>query len=260
MIADHIAVSYDKVAIIDNLSIDLPSGAMTTIIGANGSGKSTLLKALTRIHPIQKGHIYLDGEAIDKLPTKEVAKRLALLPQILEATEGITVFDLVSYGRFPHQKYLGNLTPQDREKIYWAMEETGITSFANLAVDSLSGGQRQRVWIAMALAQDTDTIFLDEPTTYLDMNHQLEVLELLQRLNQKQHKTIIMVLHDLNLSSRFSDVLIAMKDGTIKYQGTPEEIMTPSILEDIFGVKAAIIPDPDTKKPILLTYQLLRKD
>ncbi|HEM3540585.1 TPA: ABC transporter ATP-binding protein, partial [Streptococcus suis] len=181
-------------------STSIPKGSITTIIGANGCGKSTLLKALTRIIPVQEGAIYLDGQAISQLPTKEVAKKLALLPQVLEATEGISVYELVSYGRFPHQNGLGHLTDQDREKINWALEVTQTAPYARLPVDDLSGGQRQRVWIAMALAQDTDTIFLDEPTTYLDLNHQLEVLELLKELNQSRQKTIVMVLHDVNLS------------------------------------------------------------
>ena len=167
------------------------------------------------------------------------------------------MYELVSYGRFPHQKYLGNLTSFDRDKIHWAMEVTKVTPYANLDVDSLSGGQRQRVWIAMALAQDTDTIFLDEPTTYLDMNHQLEILELLYRLNQENHKTIIMVLHDLNLAARFSDCLVAMKDGEIKYQGSAKEIMTDAILKDIFHIKAQIVTDPIFNRPTLLSYQLL---
>lgn len=255
--AEYISVAYDRHNIIENLSLTLPNQAITTIIGSNGSGKSTLLKALTRIIPIQDGQIFLDGQAIAKLPTKEVAKKIALLPQVLEATQGISVYELVSYGRFPHQKYLGTLSQKDREKIYWAMEMTGVSAYANWQVDSLSGGQRQRVWIAMALAQDTDTIFLDEPTTYLDMNHQLEILELLQKLNQENHKTIIMVLHDLNLASRFSDHLIAMKDGIIKHQGPPENIMTAEILEEIFKIKSQIVSDPDSHRPILLTYNLL---
>ncbi|MFC3927130.1 ABC transporter ATP-binding protein [Streptococcus caprae] len=255
--AEGIQVAYDKKVIIDDLSLGLPPGQVTTIIGANGCGKSTLLKALTRIQAIQDGAIFLDGDSIAHLPTKEVAKKIALLPQVLEATEGVTVYDLVSYGRFPHQRYLGNLTTQDREKIHWAMEVTKTTEFATMEVDALSGGQRQRVWIAMALAQDTDTIFLDEPTTYLDMNHQLEVLELLQRLNQENGKTIIMVLHDLNLSARFSDHLIAMKNGVICYQGSPQEIMTSDILKEIFSIDAQIIQDPHSQQPILLTYQLL---
>lgn len=255
--AESIQVAYDQTVVIDDLSLQIPHQKITTIIGANGCGKSTLLKALTRIQAINKGQILLDGQAIAQLPTREVAKKLALLPQVLEATEGISVYELISYGRFPHQKYLGNLTKHDRDKIHWAMEVTKVVEFAKLDVDSLSGGQRQRVWIAMALAQDTDTIFLDEPTTYLDMNHQLEVLELLQRLNRQTQKTIVMVLHDLNLSARFSDYLIAMKNGSIKYQGDVKEIMTAPILRDIFQIDAQIIEDPIHKRPVLLTYQLI---
>lgn len=255
--AEHISVAYEDKVILKDLSLDLLDGNITTIIGSNGCGKSTLLKALTRIQAIKSGQILIDGETIAKLSTKEVAKKIALLPQVLEATEGISVYELVSYGRFPHQKYLGNLTSFDRDKIHWAMEVTRVTPYANLDVDSLSGGQRQRVWIAMALAQDTDTIFLDEPTTYLDMNHQLEILELLYRLNQENHKTIIMVLHDLNLAARFSDCLVAMKDSEIKYQGSAEEIMTDAILKDIFHIKAQIVTDPIFNRPTLLSYQLL---
>ncbi|MEY8700531.1 ABC transporter ATP-binding protein [Streptococcus ferus] len=255
--AESIQVAYDQKRVLDNLSVAIPDQKITTIIGANGCGKSTLLKALTRIQPIQKGAILLDGQSIAKLPTKEVAKKMALLPQVLEANQGISVYELVSYGRFPHQKYLGSLSQQDRNAIHWAMEVTKVTAFADMDVDSLSGGQRQRVWIAMALAQDTDTIFLDEPTTYLDMNHQLEVLELLQRLNKESHKTIVMVLHDLNLSARFSDCLIAMKAGQIKYQGKAETLMTADILRDIFQIEAQLTEDPIHKRPILLTYQLL---
>lgn len=256
--ADQIQVAYDDRTIIDNLSLEIPQGKITTIIGANGCGKSTLLKALIRIQPLKKGQIYLDGQAIASLPTKEVAKKLALLPQQTQASKGISVYDLISYGRFPHQKYLGSLTQDDRSTIHWAMEITKVTDFAKLDVDSLSGGQRQRVWIAMALAQDTDTIFLDEPTTYLDMNHQLEVLELLQELNQTTGKTIIMVLHDLNLAARFSDVLIAMKDGQILHQGSVQEIMTADILKEIFKIEAQLSQDPLSKRPILLTYQLIK--
>lgn len=256
--AQAIQVAYEDKIIIDDLSTSIPQGKITTIVGANGCGKSTLLKALTRILPIKKGGIYLDGEAIAKFPTKAVAKKLALLPQVLEATEGITVYELVSYGRFPHQNGLGHLSPKDREKIAWALEVTQIRSFADLTVDSLSGGQRQRVWIAMALAQDTDTIFLDEPTTYLDLNHQLEVLELLQELNQTSGKTIVMVLHDLNLSARFSDHMIAMKEGAIRYQGSAQTIMTQEILRDIFKIDAQIVQAHQQGYPILLSYSLCK--
>ena len=254
--AENIQVAYDDRVIIEKLSTRIPSGKITTIIGANGCGKSTLLKALTRILPLQEGAIYLDGQAIAQLPTKEVAKKLALLPQVLEATEGISVYELVSYGRYPHQNGLGYLTDQDRQKINWALEATQTAPFARFPVDDLSGGQRQRVWIAMALAQDTDTIFLDEPTTYLDLNHQLEVLELLKDLNLSQQKTIVMVLHDVNLSARFSDHMIAMKEGNIRYNGSVSSIMTTEILSDIFNIEPHLIQAPGQEYPILLTYNL----
>ena len=252
--AENISVAYEDKLILDKLSVTIAKQEITTIIGANGCGKSTLLKALTRIHPVKSGHVLIDGESIVHLPTKEVAKKLALLPQMLEATDGISVYELVSYGRFPHQNSWGRLTKEDKDKINWAMEMTKVADLANESVDSLSGGQRQCVWIAMALAQDTDTIFLDEPTTYLDMNHQLEVLELLKKLNTETKKTIIMVLHDLNLSARFSDTL--MKSGKIAYHGSITDIMTPAILRDIFNIDAQIVQDPIHNRPILLTYQL----
>lgn len=254
--AENISVAYEDKLILDKLSVTIAKQEITTIIGANGCGKSTLLKALTRIHPVKSGHVLIDGESIVHLPTKEVAKKLALLPQMLEATDGISVYELVSYGRFPHQNSWGRLTKEDKDKINWAMEMTKVADLANESVDSLSGGQRQCVWIAMALAQDTDTIFLDEPTTYLDMNHQLEVLELLKKLNTETKKTIIMVLHDLNLSARFSDTLIAMKSEKIAYHGSITDIMTPAILRDIFNIDAQIVQDPIHNRPILLTYQL----
>lgn len=256
--AEAIRVAYESQTIIDELSITIPKGKITTIIGSNGCGKSTLLKALTRILPIQKGMVYLDGLAINQLPTKKVAKKLALLPQVLEATEGISVYELVSYGRFPHQNGLGHLSNQDREKINWAMEVTQTTSYARLPVDDLSGGQRQRVWIAMALAQDTDIIFLDEPTTYLDLNHQLEVLELLKHLNETKQKTIVMVLHDVNLSARFSDYMIAMKKGQIYHHGSVSDIMTADILKEIFDIEGQLVQAPGKDYPILLTYDLLQ--
>ncbi|MEY8462335.1 ABC transporter ATP-binding protein [Streptococcus merionis] len=257
--AENLSISYGQKVILDNLSLKVADGQITTIIGANGCGKSTLLRALTRILAPISGQVLLDGQSIAKMPTKEVAKQIALLPQVLDASEGITVYELVSYGRFPHQSGLGRLTEEDREKIDWAMTATNILDYANLPVDGLSGGQRQRVWIAMALAQDTEIIFLDEPTTYLDMNHQLEVLELLQRLNREMNKTIVMVLHDLNLASRFSDQLIAMRAGQIKYQGTVDDIMTADVLRDIFQVQVQLARDPIHDRPILLTYQLLTK-
>lgn len=256
--ARNICVSYQKKMILDQLSTTLPDKKMTCIIGPNGCGKSTLLKSLARIIPVSSGEILLDGQAITDLPTKKIAKHLTLLPQILESIPGTTVYELVSYGRFPHQKYLGGLSKKDRDKIHWAMETTNVTSLANQLLENLSGGQRQRVWLAMALAQDTDTIFLDEPTTYLDLNHQLEVLELLKELNQKEKKTIIMVLHDLNLASRFSDYIISMKDGRIYQQGTVKQVLSHQALQDIFNIDANIVSDPKTTNPLLLDYYLLK--
>ncbi len=252
--AKNLAVSYGKKTILSDLSIDFPTGKITSIIGANGCGKSTLLKSLSRIIPADKGAVYLDGKDMQQIPTKEIAKQLALLPQVQESLDGIRVYDLVSYGRFPHQNAFGRLTNLDREKIAWAMEVTRTLEFAELPVQSLSGGQRQRVWIAMALAQDTDTIFLDEPTTYLDMHHQLEVLELLQRLNRENGKTIVMVLHDLNHAARFSDHIIAMKDGQIVQIGSAEEVITVEHLRQIFDIEADILPASHYGYPILTTY------
>lgn len=255
--AQDIRVSYDQTVILPQLSTHIPKGKISTLIGANGCGKSTLLKALTRILPLETGAVYLDGQAINQLATKEVAKKLALLPQVQDIPEGITVYELVSYGRYPHQSGLGLLSQKDKEKIDWALQVTKTADFAQLPVDSLSGGQRQCVWIALALAQDTETIFLDEPTTYLDLNHQLEVLELLQTLNRDNHKTIIMVLHDINLSARFSDYMIAMKEGQICYQGSVEDIMQAAVLRDVFQIEAEIIQHPQEGYPVLLHYSLL---
>ncbi|TWS94077.1 MULTISPECIES: ABC transporter ATP-binding protein [unclassified Streptococcus] len=254
--AKGIHVTYHKQEILSNLSTKLNDGQITTIIGPNGCGKSTLLKALLRLTPIEKGQILLDGQAIHSLPTKDVAKKIALLPQTPQVPKGLSTYELISYGRFPHQKYLGGLSNEDRDKIHWAMEITRVTPFAQTDVDQLSGGQRQRVWIAMALAQDTPTIFLDEPTTYLDMNHQLEILELLQDLNQQQGKTIIMVLHDLNLAARFSDYLITMKEGKIHHHGVVNQVLTKSVLREIFQIDAQITTDKLSQKPILISYQL----
>lgn len=255
--ATNLQISYGDQVILNDLSVTIPEGKITTIIGANGCGKSTLIKALSRIIPTTKGTVYLDGKAISSQTTKTVAQKLALLPQLLEVPAGIDVFDLVSYGRFPHQRGFGHLSLTDIDKINWAMTATSLTDLATQPVDSLSGGQRQKAWIAMALAQDTDLIFLDEPTTYLDLNHQLEILELLQELNQTTDKTIVMVLHDLNQASRFSDHVIAMKQGQITHQGEPTDIFTSDIIKDLFQIEANFISDPNTGRPLLTTYQLL---
>ncbi|MGM0420787.1 MAG: ABC transporter ATP-binding protein [Bacillota bacterium] len=249
-------VGYGDELVVKGLNIEIPDHKITAIIGSNGSGKSTLLKAITRIISSQSGEVILDGKNISSEKTRLLARKMAILPQTQEAASGLTAAELVSYGRFPYQSGLGRLTEKDYEVINWAMDVTGIDEFKYRPVDALSGGQRQRVWIAMALAQETDIIFLDEPTTYLDMAHQLEVLELLQKLNQEQERTIIMALHDLNQAARFADHIIALKDGEVVKAGAPEEVITSAVLQTIFNIDAVIGRDPVTNKPMCITYNL----
>ncbi|MEH7013764.1 ABC transporter ATP-binding protein [Neobacillus niacini] len=253
-----VSIGYGENLIVKNLSIDIPDKKITTIIGPNGCGKSTLLKAITRIITHQSGSILLDGKDISKVNTKLLAKQMAILPQTPESASGLTVGELVSYGRFPYQKGFGRLTKMDYEVIDWALEVTGTIDFKFRPIDALSGGQRQRVWIAMALAQETEIIFLDEPTTYLDMAHQLEVLELLQKLNLEQERTIVMVLHDLNQAARFADNIIALKNGEIVKAGTCDEVISHKVLKKVFNIDAVIGHDPRTKKPMCITYNLLK--
>lgn len=256
LFTEEVSVGYGEKTIVKDLKVNIPDQQITTIIGSNGCGKSTLLKAMTRIISHQSGSIVLDGENITKQNTKELARKLAILPQNPESASGLTVGELVSYGRFPYQKGFGRLTKRDLEVIEWALEVTGTTDFKYEPVDALSGGQRQRVWIAMSLAQETDMIFLDEPTTYLDMAHQLEVLELLQKLNQEEGRTIVMVLHDLNQAARFADYIVAMKDGEIVKAGDSEEVIERDVLREVFQIDAEIGRDPRTHKPMCLTYNL----
>ncbi|OAT72533.1 ABC transporter ATP-binding protein [Parageobacillus thermoglucosidasius] len=251
-------IGYHEHLIVKDLNIEIPDQKITAIIGPNGCGKSTLLKTLTRIIAPQSGTVVLDGKQIFNENTKVLARKMAILPQTPESPGGLTVGELVSYGRFPYQKGFGHLTKKDYEVIDWALEVTGTIEFKYRPVDSLSGGQRQRVWIAMALAQETDIIFLDEPTTYLDMAHQLEVLELLQKLNVEQGRTIVMVLHDLNQAARFADYIIALKDGKIVKAGNGDEVMTRDVLKQVFHIDAEIGRDPRTNKPICLTYHLVK--
>lgn len=257
---DQVAIGYSNRLIIDELSVSIPEKKITTIIGPNGCGKSTLLKAISRILKVKSGAVYLDGHAIHQLGTKEVAKKMAILPQTAEAPGGLTVFELVSYGRFPHQKGFGSLKKEDYEHTYRAIDVTGLSEFKDRPIEALSGGQRQRVWIAMALAQDTEILILDEPTTYLDLAHQLDILLLLQRLNQEEGRTIVMVLHDLNHASRFSDYMIAMKSGSIIKEGTPEEVMTCPNLQLVFNIDASIATCPFSDNPICLSYELCKND
>ncbi len=256
--AEKLTVAYDDKLIIENLFMEIPKGKITTIIGPNGCGKSTVLKTVGRILKPKGGLIYLNGEDIKNFSSKEIARKMAILPQSPQAPSGLTVGELVSYGRFPHQKRGGKISPKDKEIISWALEATILSELEMTPIDSLSGGQRQRVWIAMALAQQTELILLDEPTTYLDMAYQLEVLELLESLNKEQGCTIVMVLHDLNLAARFADYMIAVRNGAIIRQGSPEEVMTAEVLRKTFAIDAEIGRDVKTGKAACISYSLIK--
>ncbi|MDN7245376.1 ABC transporter ATP-binding protein [Planococcus shenhongbingii] len=258
LFTEDLNVSYGERLIVKDLSIEIPDKQITTIIGSNGCGKSTLLKTITRIISQQSGSVVLDGGNIAKESTKALAQKMAILPQTPESANGLTVGELVSYGRFPYQKGFGRLAKKDYDVINWALDVTGTQFFKFHPVDALSGGQRQRVWIAMALAQETEMIFLDEPTTYLDMAHQLEILELLEKLNKEQGRTIVMVLHDLNQAARFADHIIAMKDGQVVKAGTCDEVITQPVLKKVFRIDAEIGLDPRTQKPMCITYNLIK--
>ncbi|MFC5529039.1 ABC transporter ATP-binding protein [Cohnella yongneupensis] len=251
-----LSLGYGNRQIVKLLNVEVPDGQITALVGANGSGKSTILKSMARILNPVNGGVFLDGKLIHRQPTKEVAKQLAILPQNPTSPEGLTVRELVSFGRYPHQKGFGNLSAEDNRMIDWALHATNMAEFSDRSVDQLSGGQRQRAWIAMSLAQGTDVLLLDEPTTFLDMAHQIEVMSLLEKLNREQHRTIIMVVHDLNHAARYAQHLIALKQGTVLYEGNPQKVMTSQMLRDVFGIDADVIPDPRTGAPLCLPYGL----
>jgi iron complex transport system ATP-binding protein len=232
--------------------VTIPTGRITCIVGANACGKSTLLRALARLLKPRAGAVLLDGENIHRLPTKVVAPRLGILPQSPVAPEGISVIDLVARGRYPHQGWFRQWTRGDEAVVVEAMEATGIADLANRPVDELSGGQRQRVWIAMALAQGTELLLLDEPTTYLDLAHQVEVLDLLVDLNTRDRRTIVLVLHDLNQAARYSHELIAMRGGRLVAQGPPGDVITESLVTEVFGLACRVVDDPVSGTPLVV--------
>jgi iron complex transport system ATP-binding protein len=248
-----VSLAYGDTPIVQNLSLDIPEGQITTIIGPNGCGKSTLLRALSRLmKPAMGGTVLLDGQNIHQLPTREVAKRLGLLAQQSTPPGGITVEDLVRRGRYPHQSFLQPPSRKDQEAVDRAIALSGIEDLRTAAVDQLSGGQRQRAWIAMALAQETPLLLLDEPTTYLDIAHQLEVMDLVKRLNRDEGRTIVMVLHDINEAARVSDRIVAMRDGKILREGTPAQVLEPELLRTLYGIPCDIHTDPETGQPFAL--------
>ncbi len=252
---EELTAGYENNTIFENLNASIEYGKITTIIGPNGCGKSTLLKTIGRILKKEHGHVYLQDQDMQKLSTKDIAKRLAILAQSPSAPPQLKVGELISYGRYPHRKNVNRLTPEDHEMIDWAMEVTQTAEFADRELSQLSGGQRQRVWLAMALAQKTDILLLDEPTTYLDMAHQIEVLKIVQKINKEHGCTIVMVLHEINQAARFSDTILAMKSGEVLANGKPKEIMTAAYLEKIFNIQAKIVDDDGT--PVCLSYDTI---
>lgn len=249
-----LTAGYNKTPVFSHLDLEIPSGKITTLIGANGSGKSTVLKTMARLLKPVEGSVYLEGKSVHTMSTKLVARKLALLPQSAQIPQGITVEELAEYGRFPYGTKLSGLTAKDREIIRWALKSTNMEELAKREMDQLSGGQRQRGWIAMALAQKTDILFLDEPTTYLDISHQLEILQLLRRLNKEQGVTVVMVLHDLNHAVMFSDYIVAIKNGIKQYAGAPREVVTADMLREVFDVEAQVIQHPVLQVPVCLPY------
>ncbi|MDS1270603.1 ABC transporter ATP-binding protein [Lipingzhangella sp. LS1_29] len=250
--AQELSLRYGDTPIVDHLSVHLPAQRITTIVGANGCGKSTLLRGVARLLKPSSGTVTLDGTDIATVPAAELATRLGMLPQQPLAPEGITVADLVGRGRHPHQRWFRQWSEEDEAAVASALEATGVQDLAHRSVDELSGGQRQRVWIALALAQGTETMLLDEPTTFLDLAHQVEVLDLLRELNQERGRTIVLVLHDLNLACRYADHLIAMRSGQIVAAGTPEEVITPQAVSEVFGLDCEVIEDPLSGTPLVL--------
>lgn len=253
--ANNLETRYETHIVFQNLNFEVKKGNITTIIGPNGCGKSTLLKTLGRILKQRDGTVYLQQQNLNSLSTRKIAKQLSLLPQNPSAPDELKVEELISYGRYPHRKNLNKRTAEDSDAIAWAMEITNTTTFSDRAIGTLSGGQRQKVWLAMALAQETEILLLDEPTTYLDMAHQLEVLQIVERLNREHQCTIVMVLHDINHAARFSHEIAAMKNGNIIATGEPLDIINQEILQDVFHIDARVMVDPHNGAPVCYGYE-----
>ncbi|GAA4449558.1 ABC transporter ATP-binding protein [Phytohabitans houttuyneae] len=249
---EGLTLAYDQRVVTEGLSVTIPDNSFTVIVGPNACGKSTLLRALSRMLRPRTGAVHLDGKAITSYPSKEVARRLGLLPQTSIAPDGITVTDLVARGRFPHQRLLRQWSREDERVVRESMAATGVTDLADRLVDELSGGQRQRVWLAMALAQQTGILLLDEPTTFLDITHQVEVLDLCADLQETGGRTLVAVLHDLNQACRYATHLIAMRDGRIVAEGAPGDIVDAALVGEVFGLACRVIPDPETGSPLVV--------
>ncbi|WP_025778159.1 ABC transporter ATP-binding protein [Brevibacterium sp. VCM10] len=252
LIAENLDLAYDQRQIVSDLDVSIPDGKFSIIVGPNACGKSTLLRALARLLPPAKGSVLLDGNNIEKMKTKKIAQRLGLLPQSSIAPDGITVAELVSRGRHPHQSFLRQWTDADDAAVLSALRATNTEELSSRLVDELSGGQRQRVWVAMVLAQETSLLLLDEPTTFLDVAYQIELLDLFSQLNHDYGHTLVAVLHDLNQACRYADEIIAMKNGAIVAQGPPEAIITSELVHEVFGIDCTVIDDPVTGAPMIV--------
>lgn len=252
LVTDHLHLGYGDTAIVEDLSISLPRGKVTAIVGPNGCGKSTVLRSLARLLKPRAGAVLLDGTDIQRSRTKDVARKLAILPQSPVTPGGITVRELVGYGRFPHQGLMRSVSAEDRQAVDWALSVTNLDGYRDREVDTLSGGERQRAWIAMALAQKTDVLLLDEPTTYLDIHYQIEVLSLVRELNQEHGITVGWVLHDLNQAAAYSDHIVMLREGAVVAQGDPHEVMTPASIRDVFGIECCVIRHPMGNVPVCL--------
>ncbi|MEV5547219.1 ABC transporter ATP-binding protein [Streptomyces sp. NPDC052309] len=250
--AENVTLAYDQRVIAEKLSVEIPDNSFTVIVGPNACGKSTLLRALSRMLKPSHGRVLLDGEVIQSMPAKQVARTLGLLPQSSIAPDGITVADLVGRGRYPHQGLLRQWSTEDERVVQESMAQTGVAELADRYVDELSGGQRQRVWIAMALAQQTPLLLLDEPTTYLDIQHQIDVLDLCAELHEEQGRTLVAVLHDLNHAARYATHLIALRGGEVIAEGAPNDIVTSELVEEVFGLRCQVIDDPETGTPLVV--------
>lgn len=256
---ENLASGYEQVRVFEGLNLTIEEGKVTTIIGPNGCGKSTLLKTIGRILKKQQGTVYLQEQNMQNLSTKDIAKKLAILSQTPIAPGQLKVEELIAYGRYPHRNNVNRLTNKDEEMIEWALTVTNTMEYRNRELAQLSGGQRQRVWLAMALAQETNILLLDEPTTYLDMAHQLEVLDIVKSLNEQHSCTVVMVLHDINHAARYSDHLIAMRKGIIMQTGTPQEILSAEVMRKVFNIDARIMEDPVTNTPVCYGYEILKE-
>ncbi|PVE07198.1 ABC transporter ATP-binding protein [Streptomyces scopuliridis] len=252
IVARELTLAYEDRTVVHELDLAVPDGQVSVIVGPNACGKSTTLRALGRLLKPRGGSVLLDGTELARIPTRKIAQSIGLLPQSPVAPEAITVADLVSRGRQPHQHWWQQWSDEDERAVTDAMERTDVTALADRSVDELSGGQRQRVWIAMALAQETDLLLLDEPTTFLDIAHQVEVLDLVRRLNHDQGRTVVIVLHDLNQAARYADHLVAMKAGRIVAEGRPGEVVTAELVREVFGLESVVVPDPVTGSPLVV--------